>query len=103
MGSCLVRSCNHPFFHKAILSENVAYLDDNNNIQTGHYMYVYNMYNEKCYYDTLSGSPFFKIKNDKRINLTLVENVWDNNCEFKKISIDGSINIFHNQSNNQNK
>ena len=64
-----------------VLLENVAYLDDHNNIRIGYYQYVYNMYNEKCYFDeTLS--KWFKVKDNKRIDLENCK-YGDYGCEYK--------------------
>ena len=67
-----------------ILKENVAYVDDRGNIQKREYMYVYNINNEKCYYDS-DQSVFFKIINNQKVNLDNNCQVGAYNCEYKQI------------------
>ena len=68
------------------LSENVRYIDTDGSINENIYNYVYNTTNEKCYYDKTE-NRFFKIINNKRVNLNIEMAPNMAGIEYKAISI----------------
>lgn len=71
------------------LTERIIYYDNLGNLCDGEYNYVYNSNNEKCYYD-IEQTNFFKITNNKRVDLYEVDNPGNYKCEYKVLSIIGT-------------
>lgn len=71
------------------LSENIMFFDENGVITYGCFRYVYNMNNEKFYYDEDS-NVFFRVVSNKRIYLDNTAYPGSETCEYKKVSLVGN-------------